>query len=125
MACSDNSKKKKKKKVKKDSKEDEKEEEEEEEEDIKILPLECKDTMVTNEYLVKKKFKPGDSFEAACQEACAEDKEAKVFGSKVYSEDSSLCKASEHMGVNQKGKRFKVLVERFRNMYENSASNGI
>jgi hypothetical protein len=68
MACSDNSSKKKKKREKKKDTKDDKEEEEEEEEgeEVKIVPLECKDSMITNEYLVKKKLKPGDSFEAAC-----------------------------------------------------------
>jgi heme/copper-type cytochrome/quinol oxidase subunit 2 len=43
----------------------------------------------------------------------------------VYSEDSSICKSSEHSGVNLKGMRFKVIVERFRNMYESSIKNTI
>ena len=50
----------------------------------------------------------------------------KVIGDMVYSEDSSICKAAEHMGVNSKvGKVFKVMVERFRTLYEGSMRNSI
>lgn len=49
-----------------------------------------------------------------------------MLGDMVYAEDSSLCKSSEHMGVNSKvGKVFKVVVERFRTLYEGGSRNGI
>lgn len=70
MGCSDNDSKKKKKGKKKD--EDPKKEEvvEDDSEDIKILQISCKDTMDNNEYLKKKSYKAGDSFEALCLEQC-------------------------------------------------------
>lgn len=126
MECSDNSKKKSKKKGdKKEDKKQEKEEEEEDLENISVLNVTCKDSMNSNEYLVKKNFKPGDMFDVLCLEDCLKKAEAKVFGSRVYSEDSSICKSSQHMGVNMVNKQFKVIVERFRNMYESSSQNGI
>jgi hypothetical protein len=66
--------------------------------------------MLVNEYLVKKNYKAGDSFEAICLEQCAPKQDIKVYGTRTYSEDSSLCKASEHMGVNLKDKKFKVII---------------
>ena len=68
----------------------------------------------------------GDQFDVVCLEACADNKEVKVIGDMVYSEDSSLCKAAEHMGVNSKvGKVFKVMVQRFRTLYDAGMRNAI
>lgn len=73
MPCKNNDEKPKKKKDKAPEEDDtvvaqKAPEEEEEEEDIAVLPLECKDNMENNEYLVKKNFKPGDSFVVLCSE---------------------------------------------------------
>ena len=74
----------------------------------------------------KRNYIAGDQFDAVCLESCAENKDVKVLGDMVYAEDSSLCKSSEHMGVNSKvGKVFKVVVERFRTLYEGASRNSI
>jgi len=99
--------------------------EEEEDDTNKVMELQCKDAISNNEALIKRSFKPGDEMEAICIEKCASVKDVKVYGNQVYSEDSSLCKASEHLGVNVPNKKFKVIIERFRNLYEGGASNGI
>ena len=53
-------------------------------------------------------------------------KDVPVMGDLIYSEDSSICRASEHMGVNTKlGTVFKVIVERFRTQYEAAIRNAI
>lgn len=72
MPCIDNTVKKKKKKEEEGEEGEQakpkEQEQEQEEEEVQIIPLDCKDTMSTNDYLVKKNFKPGDTFEALCTE---------------------------------------------------------
>lgn len=83
----------------------------EEETENALLELKCKDNMINNKQLEKRNYMAGDQFDAVCLESCTDNKDFKVIGDMVYSEDSSICKSSEHMGVNSKvGKSFKVMV---------------
>ena len=70
--------------------------------------------MINNKKILKKNYEEGDTFKVKCIEECSEKKEYKVYGSLIYSEDSSLCKSATHMGVNIKKEiEFKVLVDKF------------
>lgn len=85
-----------------------------EEDENEVMELQCKDTMINNMKILKKNYEEGDSFKVKCIEECSEKKEFKVYGSLMYSEESSICKASAHMGINiKKDIEFKVLVDKF------------
>lgn len=82
--------------------------------------------MINNDKIQKKKYEEGDSFIVRCIEECNEKKEFKVYGSLMYSEESSICKASSHMGVNIKKEiEFKVLVDKFQSSYDSEIKNNI
>ena len=90
------------------------------------MELQCKDTMINNMKILKKNYEEGDSFKVKCIEECSEKKEFKVYGSLMYSEESSICKASAHMGINiKKDIEFKVLVDKFQSSYESAVKNNI
>ena len=49
--------------------------------------------MITNEDITKKNFVAGDYFYSTCRASCVYEP-VKIYGTLVYSEDSSICKAA-------------------------------
>ena len=81
-----------------------------------VINLNCKDTLKNNEQIIQKNLQFGDSFLGKCSSNCIEEP-VSVFGSTVYSEDSSLCKAATHLGIldinpSVKSLKFKILIEK-------------
>jgi len=44
-------------------------------------------------------FKVGDKFKVKCANACGSKKNIPIYGTNIYSSDSSICKAAVHSGV--------------------------
>ena len=48
-----------------------------------------------------------------------------IYGTLIYTEDSAICKAGEHMGVNKPGIPFTVMVQQIKSSYEGANKAGI
>jgi len=57
------------------------------------------------------KYAVGDSFLVQCDQACGNKKNVKIFGTNIYSSDSSLCKAAVHSKVVANTPNTKVQVK--------------
>ena len=87
--------------------------------------LRCDHNLINHEQLMKMNFQIGDRFKAACSVSCI-DQAVNIYGSLIYSEDSSLCKAAYHMGViSAGGGVFSVLIGPSQLHYNPETRNGI
>ena len=89
------------------------------------INLRCEHNLINHEQLMKMNFQVGDRFKAACSASCI-DQAVNIYGSLIYSEDSSLCKAAYHMGViSASGGLFSVLIGPRQTNYKPETRNGI
>lgn len=91
----------------------------------KTITLRCDHNLINNEFLLKLDLQIGDRFIAFCSSSCV-DQSVNIYGSLVYSEDSSICKAAYHMGViPANGASFSVLISPGQHNYKPVTRNGI
>jgi len=89
------------------------------------INLRCEHNLINHEQLMKMNFQIGDRFKASCSTSCV-DQAVNIYGSLIYSEDSSLCKAAYHMGViSASGGLFSVLIGPRQMNYKPETRNGI
>lgn len=71
----------------------------------KIIKVTCDDTAALEEIAAKD---PEEVVYIDCPENCAKSN-APLFGTEIYSEDSSICKAGNHYGnIGNKGGELKI-----------------
>lgn len=89
------------------------------------INLRCEHNLINHEQLMKLSFQIGDRFKASCSSSCI-DQNVNIYGSMIYSEDSSICKAAYHMGViPASGGLFAVLIGPSQPHYAPETKNGI
>lgn len=90
-----------------------------------VVNLRCEHNLINHEQLLKLNFQVGESFKAFCSSSCI-DQNVNIYGSLIYSEDSSICKSAYHMGViSASGGQFSVLIGPSQNGYKPETRNGI
>ena len=88
-----------------------------------IIKLGCADILKKNKKL---RFAYGIKINLNCPRFCVEKSKYKVYGNKVYSENSSVCRAAVHAGaIKNSGGNFVLKIQPSKNKYTSSWSNRV
>jgi len=90
-----------------------------------IISLNCRDSFSNTKKFDDILVKPGTKIDIICPESCV-NTDAPVYGSNIYSKDSSLCKSAYHSGlINSSGGRVTISIDNPIDSYTSSLRKGI
>jgi len=90
-----------------------------------MIILDCSHSMINNEQILKRAMVLGSTFLISCVSSCATEPDD-IWGSQIYSEDSSICKSAYHSGVlPANGGQVIVKIEKSLYSYQQESRNGL